>query len=102
MLNSRFDALLFDAMICGDQCANFKPHPEPFQRACEALGVSPEASAAVGDSAGDILGAKAAGLHAIAAMWGVVGAANVIAAEPDSLATRPEDVLEIAGVEARP
>jgi HAD superfamily hydrolase (TIGR01509 family) len=88
-------ATLFNAVVAGDDCAHYKPHPEPFVRACELLGLGPDECAAVGDTTADILGAKAAGVHAIAAMWGVVDEVKVMAAGPDRVAQHPCDLVEV-------
>jgi pyrophosphatase PpaX len=52
---------LFDFVICGDEVANYKPHPEPLLRTLQALECEPHAAIMVGDSAADMLAGKAAG-----------------------------------------
>jgi HAD superfamily hydrolase (TIGR01509 family) len=49
-----------------DDVGQGKPDPEPYIRACDMLGLPPEAVAAVEDSATGIASAKAAGLVAVA------------------------------------
>jgi pyrophosphatase PpaX len=56
---------LFDAVVCGDDVANHKPHPEPIEKALELLGGTKEAAIMVGDSAADIEGARSAGVDSI-------------------------------------
>jgi phosphoglycolate phosphatase len=51
----------FDAVVTSDQAGSRKPSPGPFLVACERLGVSPDEAAAIGDSANDAQGARAAG-----------------------------------------
>jgi phosphoglycolate phosphatase len=51
----------FDAVVTSDQAGSRKPSPGPFLVACERLGVSPQEAAAIGDSANDAQGARAAG-----------------------------------------
>ena len=51
----------FDAIVTSDQAGSRKPSPGPFLVACERLGVSPHEAAAIGDSANDAQGARAAG-----------------------------------------
>jgi pyrophosphatase PpaX len=92
---------LFEAVVAGDHCSNYKPHPEPFLRACDMLELAPSACTAVGDTTADVLGAKAAGVHAVAAIWGVVGIEKLMEACPDSVIRRPEELLEIVGAEVR-
>jgi HAD superfamily hydrolase (TIGR01509 family) len=55
-----FDA--FDHVVSGDTVSNAKPHPEPYLRAAELLGVEPGACVAIEDSAPGIASAVAAGM----------------------------------------
>lgn len=52
---------LFDFIICGDEVANYKPHPEPVLTALRALECDPSHAVMIGDSTADILAGKAAG-----------------------------------------
>ncbi len=54
----------FDAVICGDEVTHSKPHPEIFQRACEALGVAPEHAVGIEDSYNGIRALHAAKVSA--------------------------------------
>lgn len=60
----------FAHIVCGDTCAQKKPHPMPFQHACALFGVSPANAVAVGDSVNDALSARAAGLAVLAVPYG--------------------------------
>jgi len=51
----------FDITVCGDEVRNPKPHPEPYLRAAELLGVDPAACVAVEDSPTGTAAAVAAG-----------------------------------------
>ncbi|MGH8177900.1 MAG: HAD family hydrolase [Steroidobacter sp.] len=51
----------FDFVICGDDVANYKPHPEPLLTTLTALRRHPREAIMVGDSRVDILAGKAAG-----------------------------------------
>ncbi|MEJ2871545.1 HAD family phosphatase [Actinomycetospora sp. OC33-EN08] len=51
----------FDVTVCGDEVSATKPDPAPYRRACELLGVDPEASVAVEDSPTGTASAAAAG-----------------------------------------
>lgn len=55
----------FDQIVGGDEVQHSKPDPEIYQKACQALGVSPEAAYAVEDSYNGIRSAYRAGLHPI-------------------------------------
>ena len=52
----------FDALVCGGDVKNGKPHPEVFLTAAEKLGLSPESCAAFEDSINGIKSAYAAGM----------------------------------------
>ncbi|AWK87400.1 HAD family hydrolase [Azospirillum thermophilum] len=56
----------FDFAISRDDVANGKPHPEPYLRAAERLGVAPEACAVIEDSPTGVRSAMAAGMLTIA------------------------------------
>ena len=51
----------FDAVVSGDDVANSKPHPEPYLRGAELLGVDPRDCVAIEDSVPGIASAAAAG-----------------------------------------
>ena len=51
----------FDAVVTSDQAGSRKPAPGPFLVACGRLDVAPHEAAAIGDSANDAQGARAAG-----------------------------------------
>lgn len=60
----------FDAVVCGDTCAEKKPHPMPLLHACELLGVAPELTLMVGDSINDAQAARAAGMAVVILPYG--------------------------------
>jgi HAD superfamily hydrolase (TIGR01509 family) len=51
----------FDAVVTGDEVSRGKPHPEPYLRAAELLGVPPEECLAIEDSPTGAASAQAAG-----------------------------------------
>lgn len=51
----------FAGVLGGDQVDNGKPHPEPYQRGAERLGLAPQAALAVEDSTNGVRSALAAG-----------------------------------------
>lgn len=55
----------FDQIIGGDMVQRSKPEPEIYLRACEALGILPEAAYAVEDSYNGIRAASRAGMHPV-------------------------------------
>ena len=56
----------FRAVITGDMVMNGKPHPEPYRRAAEALGVDPLSCVAIEDSPTGVASAEAAGCVVVA------------------------------------
>jgi HAD superfamily hydrolase (TIGR01509 family) len=56
----------FQAIVTREDCINGKPHPEPFLRAAEGLGLPPQRCVAIEDSPGGIQAAKAAGMRCVA------------------------------------
>lgn len=55
----------FDVVITGDVVTHGKPHPEPYLKAAELLGVDPKQSVAVEDSVTGVASAEAAGMHVL-------------------------------------
>jgi N-acetyl-D-muramate 6-phosphate phosphatase len=62
------------AIVCGDSCAQPKPHPEPLLLACRRMGVAPQAGLYVGDDRRDQEAARAAGMPMLVATYGYLGA----------------------------
>jgi HAD superfamily hydrolase (TIGR01509 family) len=56
----------FQAIVTREDCVNGKPHPEPFLRAAEGLGLPANRCVVVEDSPGGIRAAKAAGMRCVA------------------------------------
>ncbi|CAN5256397.1 HAD family hydrolase [soil metagenome] len=55
----------FDVIVAGDDVTHSKPHPEPYLRAAELLGVTPEDCIAIEDSTTGLAAAVASGANAI-------------------------------------
>ena len=62
-----FDVLVFDEDVRAP-----KPDPHGLEQAMESLGLDPGSGVYVGDTVSDMEAARAAGLRAIAALWGWV------------------------------
>ncbi len=86
---------LFEVVVAGDQCVNLKPHPEPFLKALEELGVDSAEAVGVGDSEHDIRSARAAGMMTVAACWGTLSRNSLLAANPDIIAEDPSELLAL-------
>ena len=83
----------FEAVITGDMCAHYKPHPDPFLKALAALNLPPDVAVGIGDSVHDIHSARGAGLHTAAALWGTDDRDALLSASPNSLLHQPGDLL---------
>ena len=81
-------------VVGGDTVPARKPDPLPLRHACGQAGVAPNHAVMVGDSANDVLGARAAGMHAIAVTYGYNQGRDVREFGPDvvvdSLAQVPQ------------
>jgi pyrophosphatase PpaX len=85
----------FDVLVCADDVARAKPHPEPVLRALDALGVAPARACFVGDSTHDMHSGRAAGVHTIAVLWGPFTRASLEPTAPDAWAS---DARELAAI----
>jgi HAD superfamily hydrolase (TIGR01509 family) len=56
----------FDVVVCGDEVAHAKPHPEPYLQAARLLGVDPRRCVAIEDSPTGAAAAEAAGCVVLA------------------------------------
>lgn len=57
-------------VISGDTLAKRKPNPDPLLHACKLTAISPNHSAYIGDTHGDVIAANAAGMTSIAVSYG--------------------------------
>ena len=55
----------FDALVCGDEVSHGKPHPEPYLRAAELVGLAPGETLAIEDSPTGAASAEAAGCQVL-------------------------------------
>lgn len=62
------------AVVSGDTTPFSKPHPAPLLEAARRIGLSPAECVYVGDDERDIMAGQAAGMRAIAATYGYMGA----------------------------
>jgi HAD superfamily hydrolase (TIGR01509 family) len=56
----------FDVVVCGDEVADTKPHPEPYRAAARLLGVRVGECVAIEDSPVGVASARAAGIPVVA------------------------------------
>ncbi len=84
----------FDVIISGDDVTNFKPHPEPVQKALEILMLSAGRAVMIGDTDVDILAGKEAGTKTIGVTYGFHGE-KVREANPDYVVDNISEVLPL-------
>ncbi len=60
------------SVVCPEDVAHRKPHPESLELACRELDSPPEDSVYVGDHARDIEAGRGAGLYTVAAAYGYI------------------------------
>jgi pyrophosphatase PpaX len=84
-----------DAFVSMDDTSRHKPHPEPLLLALERLQIGPQNAVYVGDSRHDMQAGWAAGMRTVDALWGPVPRCELELENPDVLACRPEELLEI-------
>lgn len=85
---------LVDVVAGQEETTRHKPHPEPLLYAASSLRVDPRDCVYVGDATVDVEAARAAGMGAVAVLWG--------AGEPGALrATAPDAVVvDVAALKA--
>src|SRR5690606_27295508 len=71
----------FDVVVCGDEVAHPKPHPEPYLTAAARLGADPAACVAIEDSPTGLASACGAGCAVIAI--------------PNDLPLNPDDLVGV-------
>lgn len=83
-------------VISGDTTPHAKPHPAPLLEACARLGIAPQEALYVGDDLRDMEAARAAGMPAIAAAYGYLGATpDLDAWRADAVIATPIDLLSL-------
>ncbi|GEN36432.1 MULTISPECIES: pyrophosphatase PpaX [Aneurinibacillus] len=84
-----------DAFVCYQDTKNHKPHPEPVQKAMQALGADPARTLMVGDSQYDIQAAQNAGVASAGVAWSMKGASFLSAFDPTYLLNDIRDLIQI-------
>jgi phosphoglycolate phosphatase len=82
-------------IVCGDTTPQTKPHPAPLLHAAEKLRVDAERCVYVGDAQRDVAAARAAGMAALVASYGYIGAEIAPESwEPDGLLDSLPELLD--------
>ncbi|SDI44452.1 pyrophosphatase PpaX [Natribacillus halophilus] len=91
----------FKTVITLDDVDHSKPHPEPLEKAMQALDATPGESLMVGDNVHDIEGGKNAGTKTAAVGWALKGIDPLKQHDPDIILDDMRDLLKILGVSSR-
>lgn len=86
---------LIDAAVFLEDTEFHKPRPEPILAALKNLSKTSDTAAYVGDSPHDMAAARAAGVLAVAALWGPASRTELEREKPDLIAESIEDLLAI-------
>ena len=86
---------LIDVLVCADEVANPKPHPEPVEKAVELLGADTTTTVYVGDSVHDMHSGRAAGVRTAAALWGPFDQDYLEPTKPDYWLKTPGDLVKL-------
>lgn len=87
-------ARYFDAVSTADQAGARKPDPAPFLHACRRLGVPPAEAVAIGDSANDAEGARAAGCRVLLVSYGYSEGRDVREIASDGVVASLEEAVD--------
>ncbi len=84
----------FDATVCYHDTGRKKPHPEPMLKALEKLAVSPKHVISIGDTPGDIISARSAGIFAVGCTWGLTDVDDLQNEKPDLICKSVRELEE--------
>jgi len=88
-----------DVLVPVDEVTHPKPHPEPVQKAMQALGAEPARTLMVGDSPVDMEAALRAGAVPAGVAWSLKGEEKLREAGAVHLLGRMEDLPALCGIE---
>lgn len=81
-------------VVSGDTTPRRKPHPDQLLHACKLAGLHPQDATYVGDAERDVQAAHAAGMRAVVALYGYIGADDRPHNwQADGLLVEPADLL---------
>ena len=84
----------FDAVVCSEDAARRKPHPEPLLLGLDRIGASPERAACVGDSPEDIEMSRAAGVFSVGITGAFPNRDALLASRPDLVAASLKEAAD--------
>jgi phosphoglycolate phosphatase-like HAD superfamily hydrolase len=84
----------FEAVVCGQDVTERKPHPQGLTMALGRMGIAPAAAAYVGDSPEDVEMARAASVFAVGIPGGFPNREALLLSRPDLLASSLDEAME--------
>ena len=85
----------FALVLGGDSLPRRKPDPLPLRHACSEFGAAVERSIFVGDSAGDVAAARAAGMRVACVSYGYNHGRDISEAAPDAVIDSLEELAAL-------
>lgn len=86
---------LFHTVVTCDDVKEKKPSPEGVHLALKRMNVRPEEALFIGDSAGDLIASRRAGVPNVLVGWTSIKREILMAHQPDFVIERPLDLLEV-------
>jgi pyrophosphatase PpaX len=88
-----------ETIVALDDVEHAKPHPEPVEKAIQALGLEPSETLMVGDSTVDIEAAIAAGAIPVGVAWSLKGEEKLFEAGAVYMLREMNELLALCGIE---
>lgn len=87
-----------ETIVSLDEVTHVKPHPEPVLLAIAQMGADPATTIMVGDSTGDLLSARGAGVRSVAVGWSMKSKEKLMNCRPDYWLEDFRDLRDIVGI----
>jgi pyrophosphatase PpaX len=87
-----------ETLVTLDDVSQAKPHPEPVLTALKRMGAAKEETLMVGDSAGDLISARDAGVRSVLVSWTLKNLEELKRHEPDYVIDDIRELLAIVGL----
>ncbi len=91
----------FKTMITLEDVVHPKPHPEPVEKALQALGSDPHQAMMVGDSPFDIESANRAGVTSVGVAWSLKGKEGLKPFHPKHMISDIRELYKMIGLERK-
>jgi len=85
----------FEKVFCPEELRERKPSPEGILRCMEYAGISADKTVMIGDSAADIVAAKAAGVRSCGVLFGIGDQEKMLGEKPDVTVARFCEIMDI-------